>query len=361
MASPPPTNPLPELALDTTARLDRLVYLAHRAWNAIRRLVEMSTIEDIKLLERVNSRGVLLPRRWAPLRVQQQPLADAAVSAARGWLDAADRVVRLNEPSALKEFQQHSRLLWGIVDRSPAGNGQPPEGQLAGVMRAAEEAIIAQLDLLRGLASNRQPPEWMWLPDTSALYDRHELHRWPASKPTLLVLAPTVINELDAHKQDGRNPGRQQKARAIIQQIKDIRRRPDQVIRGRLRLRLIGTWRRHWEELPDWLDREHADDQILALGIELAWISLSSAVTLVTSDPNLQTKAEQIGLAYADQDQPTALVASPVPGPIVGVYHARSKLIYADFHRAPGDRFLAVDGLEAMLNTHLDQGHIEAA
>jgi hypothetical protein len=358
MASPAPTTPLPELALDTTARLDRLTYLAGRAWNDVRRLVAASRIRDGNL----GSNVVFYPPwTWEPLRAEQQPLADATVSAARGWLDAAERVIRLNEPTALKEFRQHSGVLWGIVDRSPVGNGRPPAGQLTEVMRAAEEAVIAQLDLLRALASTRRPPEWMWLPDTNALYDRHELHRWPSSKPTLLVLAPTVINELDAHKQDGRNPGRQQKARAIIEQIKDIRRRPDQVIHGRLRLRLTATWHRPWDELPNWLDRDHADDQILALGIELAWTSLSSAVTLITSDPNLQTKAEQVGLAYVDQDQPAALVASPVPDPVAGMYRAGSRLIYADFHRDPGDRFLAVDGSETMLQAHLDQGHIESA
>jgi hypothetical protein len=360
MASQALTPLLPELALDTTTRLERLTHLANRAWNDIRRLVAVSTVEDTHLSS--NHRIIFVqPARWAPLPAEQQPLADAASTSARAWLEAAERVLQLNEASALREHEQHSQVLRGIVDRSAAGTGLPPAIQLTKVTRAAEEAIIAQLDLLQGLASARQPPHWMWLPDTNALYDRHELHRWPASRPTLLVVAPAVIMELDTHKQDGRNPDRREKARTLILQIKDIRRRADQVINGKLRLHFTGTWQQHWEAMPTWLDPGHADDQILALGIELSWTSPSSAVTVVTSDANLQIKAERVGLAYVDQDVPSALVAPTAPGLHTCIYRARRALIYAGYHRNPGDRFLAVDGEEAILRAHLEQGAAEVA
>ena len=112
----------------------------------------------------------------------------------------------------------------------------PPAEHPKDVIDVAERAIINQLDMLRQLAANRQSPEWTWLPDTNALYDRHELHLWPASRPTVLQLAPTVIKEVDLHKQDGRYPQRQQKARALVAQIKEIRRRTGHVVRGNLRL-----------------------------------------------------------------------------------------------------------------------------
>jgi predicted ribonuclease YlaK len=202
---------------------------------------------------------------------------------------------------------------------------------------------------------------WMWLPDTNALYDRPELHKWPASNPTLLVIAPTVINELDAHKQDGRNQDRQRKARTLTEQIRDIRRRTGQTINGNLQLHPVATWNRRWEEMPNWLDRGHADDQILALGIELAWSALTSAVTLVSSDANLHIKAERVGIAYVDQDQPNRLVALVTVVAAGGVYRALRHVIYANFNRQPGDRFLAVDGFEALLQTHIDQGAVERA
>ncbi len=152
------------------------------------------------------------------------------------WLDAAERAIRLNELPAVEEFQRESSVLRHIVERPPGGRHLPPAEHPKDVIDVAERAIINQLDMLRQLAANRQSPEWTWLPDTIALYDRHELHLWPASRPTVLQLAPTVIKEVDLHKQDGRYPQRRQKARALVAQIKEIRRRTGHVVRGNLRL-----------------------------------------------------------------------------------------------------------------------------
>jgi hypothetical protein len=44
---------------------------------------------------------------------------------------------------------------------------------------------------------------------------------------------------------------------------------------------------------------------------------------------------------------------------VVGVFRARRTVIYANLHRGPGDRFLGVEGPEAILQSHLDLGAVE--
>ncbi len=52
MASTPPAL-LPELGLDKTPRLARLSGMACRAWNDLRRLVQVSTMQDINFGESI--------------------------------------------------------------------------------------------------------------------------------------------------------------------------------------------------------------------------------------------------------------------------------------------------------------------
>jgi predicted ribonuclease YlaK len=187
-----------------------------------------------------------------------------------------------------------------------------------------------------------------------------ELAKWPSSGPAVLAIAPTVIQELDALKANPRNPQLQEKARSLVAQIKEFRRRESGIISGSLRFRKLSTWPRRWTDLPGWLDRGHAGDQILATALELSWTSLRSAVTLVTGDDNMQHKAELLTISYVDPEAPKRLW-SPVAVEGAVLYRARRKIIFADCHRSAGERFLAVSGRESEIDAHLSTGAVEVA
>ena len=53
------------------------------------------------------------------------------------------------------------------------------------------------------------------------------------------------------------------------------------------------------EKAPSWLRAEHADDQLLASVLELAWTDLRAVVALATRDRNLQNKARWLGSAIS--------------------------------------------------------------
>jgi predicted ribonuclease YlaK len=116
-------------------------------------------------------------------------------------------------------------------------------------------------------------------------------------------LVPTVSAELNRLKVEGRTPELRDKVQAVIRRIKGLRDRGSLAagVAVTHTVRFVSQANEpDFSRMPSWLDRTNNDDRILASAIALHGSHAASTVVLITSDLNLQTKADAAGLPYVE-------------------------------------------------------------
>jgi hypothetical protein len=117
------------------------------------------------------------------------------------------------------------------------------------------------------------------------------------------LLLPTVLSELDNLKIFARDPAYREKVAKVIRRIKGWRKQGS-LSQGTTLHKTITVLAVARE--PDvrgtlsWLDPENHDDRIIASALEIQAAAPTAAITLVTSDINLQNKAEAAKLPYSE-------------------------------------------------------------
>ncbi|MCP4168385.1 MAG: hypothetical protein GY759_21175 [Chloroflexi bacterium] len=172
-------------------------------------------------------------------------------------------------------------------------------------LEAAEEALDTQIQLLRHLYDTEEG-RGILVPDTNAFYFNPKLDAWSYSEfdKFTFALLPTVLNELDEHKEGHRNENVRKKAQKLIRQIKEYRRRGKltdgvPIVKGKIEIIAIAI-EPDMENTLEWLDPTSPDDRVLASMVELIRQHPRSSVVLVTRDINLQNKAELAGLPFLE-------------------------------------------------------------
>jgi predicted ribonuclease YlaK len=117
-----------------------------------------------------------------------------------------------------------------------------------------------------------------------------------------IVLTPTALSELDRHKVNHKNECVRRKASKLILKIKEYRRRGPlhggvSVVKGQVSLRSVAHEPNMSESLS-WFDATNADDRFLATALEEIRANLGARVFIVTSDINMQNKAEAAGIPF---------------------------------------------------------------
>lgn len=171
--------------------------------------------------------------------------------------------------------------------------------------RAAIELIVTTLNEYFGERSG----EILAVVDTNALLYSSALESWHYDdiQCFTIILTPSVLAELDKLKVSYRNPDIRGKAEAIIQRIKEYRRRGIltngvPVLTNKVYIRSIATEPVMSVSLP-WLDPSIADDRFLASTIDIIRTNPAAAVFVITRDINLQNKADFAGIPYREPPQ----------------------------------------------------------
>lgn len=136
------------------------------------------------------------------------------------------------------------------------------------------------------------------IPDTNALLNNPNIEAWKFFEfPCFsIILTPTVLSVLDYHRINNKNENLKNRSVTLINKIKEYRKR------GRLvdgvpvanngnYLQTLALEPKVDESLP-WFDESNKDDRLLASILEIMRQNSKSRVFLVTSDINLQNKAE---------------------------------------------------------------------
>ena len=172
------------------------------------------------------------------------------------------------------------------------------------VSEKTEEYINKQFQLINLLNYNETDLE-IFVPDTNALLTNPNIENWhfKSVKSFRLVLLPTVLSELDKLKIAHANKDIKEKAKKIINRIKEYRRR------GKLTEGITITNKIHLTALPlepnfenslSWLDPKNNDDRIIASLIEVCRKNIRNKVCFVTTDINLQNKLEFANLPFIE-------------------------------------------------------------
>ncbi len=158
------------------------------------------------------------------------------------------------------------------------------------------------------LYSNEGEKQIIIIPDTNALIqipDPKSFKQIASAEKITIVFLPTVLSELDELKMKSSNLDFQKKVKSVIKRLKGYRQQGNLtsgvIVEKTIRLKMIASEPNFGKTLT-WLDSENNDDRIIASTLEIQRENPSSAVCIVTSDINLQNKAEMARLSYLDVD-----------------------------------------------------------
>jgi hypothetical protein len=157
------------------------------------------------------------------------------------------------------------------------------------------------LDLLEG-----GEIEIIVVPDTNAIIaapDPTAYKTIAGASAFTLILLPTVLAELDNLKNHHRDNAFREKVAKVVSRIKGWRQQGPLLegvtVNQTIRIKAIAEEPNFDEALP-WLDPSNHDDRIIASILQVQVLAPSANVVLVTSDVNLQNKADAAALPCAE-------------------------------------------------------------
>lgn len=143
------------------------------------------------------------------------------------------------------------------------------------------------------------------IPDTNALILDPDFgaYRNIGGNTITILLSPTVLSELDKLKISHRDESFRNKVDSIIRRIKGLRTQGS-LINGVIVDKSISIRMSpkepNFEKTLSWLDLENNDDRIIAFSLECLRDNPAQKVVLVTTDINLQNKAEMAKLPFSE-------------------------------------------------------------
>ncbi len=142
--------------------------------------------------------------------------------------------------------------------------------------------------------------------DTNSLISEPDFSRYLTlvnQEKITIVLVPTVLAELDKLKIVHRDAEFRKRIGSIINRIKGLRNQGsllDGVIVHKIILIKMVATEPVFEKTLHWLNHDNLDDRIIASALEIQVANPSDVVILVSSDINLQNKAEMANIPYLE-------------------------------------------------------------
>jgi hypothetical protein len=204
----------------------------------------------------------------------------------------------------LSEFSEAEKVILNAIEHQHTWSKTTQE-----VYNGASKALQEQFDLLKNLFAPENGNVFI-LPDMNALLYFPLLEKWDfADIPKFtIIITPTILSELDSLKINHRNETVRQKSEALINQIKEFRRRGRlndgvPLVKGKSSIATIAVEPKLSDSL-DWLDPENNDDRFLATIVEVMRRHPRSVVLAMSRDINFQNKAEFARIPFIEPPEP---------------------------------------------------------
>lgn len=228
----------------------------------------------------------------------------------RAWQERLQRLLPRPTPDVADRLGRVDELIRRWLERP-----DKYDHDLSATIDEAKCLVDAQMQILRelvSLAASRRAERLRLVPDTNAVLHNPDVvsyHRAVHTDAFIVHLLPTVLRELDQLKDRGANAEVRQKAQAYIRRLKRLRDKGS-LAAGVTLTRTVTVRAESVDVDPpsvvSWLDRSVPDDRILAGALALQTKHPNDAVVLVTSDLNLQNKADAAGVSYVETPPPPA-------------------------------------------------------
>ena len=165
---------------------------------------------------------------------------------------------------------------------------------------------IAELMQHLNILKNKEKSAIILIPDSNSLIINPNFNNYSViakQQKFTIILSPTILSELDKLKIIHRDNEFRKKVTSIIKRIKGLRNQGSLlsgvILNKTIKIKMIAT-EPNFEKTLKWLDSTNNDDRIIASCFELQCNYPSAKVALITSDINLQNKAEMADLPYFD-------------------------------------------------------------
>lgn len=171
---------------------------------------------------------------------------------------------------------------------------------------------FAAFEQLLDVAAKTGADDVRLVPDTGALIRNPDLASWArtAPCPTFVVhLLPTVLGELDELKDRAKSQELREQAQSVVRRLKGLRDKGSLAAGVNVTKAITVTAEAREADVRgvlEWLDASVPDDRIVAAALRLQSDHPGGYVVLVTSDLNLQNKADAVGLPYMETPPPPA-------------------------------------------------------
>lgn len=295
--------------MDTLA--GRLVAELEAIISLMDELLDASTIdwEDNRARKLARRTGVavlgLTDGAWGPLDDKQRALQRQLLALWAPWLEMTQLLFSADTTSRQREIESAARSVEGWLQRS--GSYDLPRTISEAKERFRKRAAPLKT-ALTSLAS--APSNVVAVPDTNVLLRSQDIATYASVLGTdtfLVLLVPAVLQELDEHKVNHRNPEVREKARKFTNRIKGWRTQgslSDGVrVQGGVFVRVEGR-EPNFDKSLSWLQREVADDRILASLLEVQRRAPNDRVVLLTGDTAMLAKADAARVPTADTPDP---------------------------------------------------------
>jgi rRNA-processing protein FCF1 len=217
------------------------------------------------------------------------------------FLDNIELLLQRANPNTVKRTKESEKRLIKFIEQDRYGVPASTEGGKL-FFRKQSEAFRQLIELFK-----KDSHEQIIVPDTNALvqFPDPTAYRKLFASPFTLLILPTVLSELDKLKINHRNEAFREKAKSAIKRLKGFRTQGD-VLAGitidkTITVKMIAS-EPDFQKTLKWLDPNNEDDRIIASALDLQVQHPADSVVLVTSDINLQNKAQAAMLTFADTD-----------------------------------------------------------
>jgi len=218
---------------------------------------------------------------------------------------------------ALKEYRRFETLLLAVLPQAPSdirAKFHQAQTVVRNILERRAEASNDRNKLaddgLRAIKQQVTLIDWLdgdhddliLVPDTNAFYWNPALEHWrvPSGARFLIALTPTVIDEIDRHKNGSGRDSRREKAGRLIRQIGQYRERGHlldgvTLVRDTSKVFAVAS-DSHPDQSLRWLFGSTMDDYYLASVLDVMRLNPRAPVVAITRDENLRSKIEFAGL-----------------------------------------------------------------
>ena len=242
--------------------------------------------------------------RWETLNTEGKQLQSRIYKKYNNFYELTTVLITDLPNNSMRDFKENAKSILNIIAQKDIW-----DSSIQKVLSKALNCLDNQLKILNTIYDPKSGT-YFFVPDTNALLTNPEIEKWefPEIQTFEIILVPVVLSELDKLKVFHNNQVVREKAQSLIRRIQEFRRRGRitegvTLVKGKSSLRAIAIEPNFNKSLP-WLQQDNNDDKFIASFIEVMKMHPNSTVTLITSDINLQNKAEFARLPFIEPPRP---------------------------------------------------------